>query len=598
MKKFLVLLCALSLLVCLTACGESEKDAANPNDSAGNPAMDIFGGGSNNNDNIGDSEEARQAALYRKYEDIIERLENKRWADAVQLIAELSNEGKEIGDKTPLDQLFENVWYHYSKNENYTLPETLQISKGNVTLGETVYTFLEQSNSDTYITGWLLKDGIKTYFIECGKNKDDNVAVITVYTVKTVANEVRSDEVAAYYCNLPLVGELFPTWYNLDDTQKDMPKYFHFSRKLAYIGDEELVWTVDSLDDKSLSVKAEDKYTFSIEVRGDYLMGVLTEIATGKTANYYSNPYGYDRSWNEFIYPRTVQYLNECISDAEKGYTVSFTSHLEEKGVSFSDNNAWKKLYELFSALGNYRDSAEYLSRFTVLRDMFTTVKETTVDNMGNERTSSIADTKYNRLGQVTESYAIAEVFRTYGGTHDRKYFTYDADGTLTQIREGNISALIDLRYDQNGRLAGGTYKNNTTNQELSYTYDAQGRLAENIVWQNNDRYHHTYTYDQNGRLTKLVVWYGWGSELQRKRTTTTFEYDAQGNLMREVQQDESYSRYNDSFSLNSTVTITYEYGANGKIEKASYNEDRTSGTLSWASKVRNYIYEDLYYFD
>ena len=603
MKKLLISLLCLGMLFCVAACGASEdKTDTTVNDDLND--LGIFGGdsgaASSSSDNSAgaDSEEAMQAALYRKYKDIIDRLENERYNDAVQLIAELSNQGKETGDKTPLEQLFNNVWYHYSKNDNYTLPETMSINNGEVTLGDTKYTFLEINSGNTYISGWLIKDGIKEYYIEANKGENDMVAVISIYVTKTVGTETQAGDSAGYYCNLPIVGELFPSWRNMDDKQKDLPSSFNFSRKLAYI-DGEYTWTIENITDTGLTVKVEDKYTVTLEKRGDKFVATLTDLTKNTVGYYYSNSHGYDRSWKEYIYPRAIQYLQECQNDLANGYTVSFTSHLAEESKSYSGNAAWREVYNIFVSLGDYRDSKEYADRFIILEDMYTSMAITTVDNMGNVRNSTDVEMTYNSKGQLIETYGSWELYHLYGGNrYTTKYLTYDENGRVVTVREGNVSSLVNLEYDANGRIISGTYKSNSYNQNLSYTYDSQGRLTQSIVWNGGDRYEFNYSYDAQGKLVEIVEWYGWGSTPRRTRYTATFEYDAQGHLAKQTEVEENYSSYNDTFSYSGTVTWTYKCDEEGDLLSASVTEERSSGSVNWATKDYTYNYDDLYYFE
>jgi YD repeat-containing protein len=290
------------------------------------------------------------------------------------------------------------------------------------------------------------------------------------------------------------------------------------------------------------------------------------------------------------------------VEEQSENDTPGFWDYTVEEDVSYSGNAAWKRLYEMFTALGDYKDSAEIAGRFTILKDMYTGAENNRVDNMGNESTDREYElVKYNSQGQVTYSET-RENFRLYGGySYGELYFFYDETGRITKIQRGsgnNVSVVITPAYDDQGRMVSATYQSNDYNHELSYPYDAQGRLIENIVWNGSDRYWHTYTYDAAGNLVKDVYWYGWGSNYQMYRYTVDYTYDAQGYLVKEVKVYESYSDYWDEYTLQKTYTWEYTNDAQGRPVRAQYTELDRDGSTSYASQTITYHYNDLYFFD
>jgi YD repeat-containing protein len=313
---------------------------------------------------------------------------------------------------------------------------------------------------------------------------------------------------------------------------------------------------------------------------------------------------GYDRTWKEYVYPLAVKYLNECLDDLAQNRSVGFSSsYLEENSVSFSGNAAWKKLYELFTYLGDYKDSAQHAARFTILREKNAGAILTKVDNMGNTSTDkSYESYTYNVLDQVTFDYSRKAhvLFGCY--QYSGLYFFYDDTGRISKVQVGtgnSISSVVTPSYDAAGRMVSANYKTNSYTHEFSYTYDAAGRLIENTVWANGDRYQYTYTYDTAGRVTQMVCWYGYSvPDYNNYRYTTTYSYDAAGFLVKEELVKESYSSWSDTFSLSGTETWVYTNDAQGRPVSAVYENLDRNGTSTYTSQTIEYVYTDLYFYN
>lgn len=574
MKRFLAILLVAVMLLALCACGTSE-------------------------------EEARAIELYEKYAHIIDRLEEEDYPGVIQEVAILANSGKEQEEKTPIAELLVGEWHLADGEEKLNPAKTLSVgADGTVTVDGVSLTWLDRNSGDEYMSGYLLKDGVHTYAMEICKYRDDKVPYVQLWTVETDGDNIYSDDWVGTYYNDPMLGYLLRSWRNLDEDDETFDSYISVSRSYADVNDTELDWSITSSGENTITADLGGAWSITVELRGELPIAFLTDNATGTQAAYYANydRFGYDRSWPEFIYPCAVSYLNECVEEQAEDYTPGFWDYTVEESVSYSGSAAWQRLYEMFTALGDYKDSAELAARFTILKDMYLGAENTRVDNMGNENTDREYEVyKYNALGQVTYSET-AENHRLYGGdTYGSLYFFYDESGRISKIQKGtgnNVSAVITPAYDGEGRMVGGTYQSNSYNWELSYTYDAQGRLAENIVWNNDDRYWHTYTYDDAGNLVKDVYWYGWGSNYRMYRYTVDYTYDSQGHLVKKEQRRENYSDYRNEFTLMWTYTWNYTNDAQGRPVSAQYTELDSDGSTNYASQTITYNYGDLYFFD
>ena len=575
---------AVMLLAALCACGSSGAQ--------GNTAVDEF--------------DDELHMLFDKYDQIIWALEDKNYNYAIQEIVRMSNEGRE--DLTSMEQIFQAEWYP-EKGVDGEVPSKITVNVGGaVDIDGKAYTFLLEHSDSESLWGWLMEDGTCRYQVNLNYNESWATPRLTLYSARESADGYRSEDWLATYFNDAMLPWLLMSWRNFSDDGV-MDDYISLDYEDAQINDEEVDWTVTAIEGQNITVDIGiGAYTATLELRGDLPLLTLTENATGNTACYYNSNLGYDRSWPEFIYPRAVKYLNGCLEDVENGYTPGFGDYTvaEEDQKSYSGNAAWKRLYELFTALGDYKDSAEIAARFTVLEDMYTGADMVSVDNMGNEsKSDGYEGYKYNALGQIVSAYS-GDTSRMYGCGNYRLYFVYDEAGVITKIQRGtgnSVDAVITPAYDSQGRMVSAVYQSNNYTQELSYKYDDQGRLAENIVWNGSDRYQYLYTYDSQGKLVKTVCWYGWSSpNYKQYRYTTDYTYDAQGNLVKQVEVEESYS-YNswdktETFYLQYTKTWLYTNDAQGRPVSADYTYLNSKGESSYASRTITYNYEDLYFFE
>ncbi len=568
----------------------------------------------------GPSEEEQEAIdLYEKYADIIDCLEDEEYLEVIwqmasqlkdekdyyaviQNMAQQINAGKEPEEQTPMGQVLIGQWYWGDGEDLEAGPVELAVgADGTVTVDGTTMTWLEKNCGDTDLSGYLLKDGVHTYYLTLNRQQE-GVARLCLYTVKNENGNIYGDQYVAEYYSHPMLRYLIRSWHNLDRNDQVMDSSFGFNTSDTHINDEQMTWSVTYEGDDSLTVDIGGAYSFTVELRGGLPFGTLRDTANGEEAYYYVNSpeFGPDSSWPEFIYPRAMKYLQQCQKDLENGYTPGFYDEIADRNHSteYRGSYAWQRLYELFSGLGDYRDSAELTARFTILEDRYVGAELLRVDQMGNESKQDNYETvTYNAQGQVTAS-KVEENFRLYGMTTGTMYFFYDENGRVSKAQEmsgNNVYAIVTPAYDDQGRMVSGSYKSNKYSGELSYVYDDQGRLTENSVWSGSHRYQYTYTYGDQGRLASYVCLEGWNDPIRNYyQHTTTLTYDDQGRLASETTEKIDCI----GGGLDSTITLTYSYDDQGKLVSAARTQTDYKGNGSYASQTITYLYQDLYFFD
>lgn len=144
-------------------------------------------------------------------------------------------------------------------------------------------------------------------------------------------------------------------------------------------------------------------------------------------------------------------------------------------------------------------------------------------------------------LPAVPEGYEL--VFRlvaTYDVSKEgkvvlREKYLYDADGNSTE----------SVYYDEDGKYHGGTkYVTNSDGSKTEITYDEKKAVKEETVWK----------YDSNGNTTEYITKSADNDGLLVFRSRVTYEYDADGNIIRWT-----------SYLIDGTVYMDFTYDASGK---------------------------------
>ena len=294
----------------------------------------------------------------------------------------------------------------------------------------------------------------------------------------------------------------------------------------------------------------------------------------------------------------------------------------------YEGSTAIKHLYKEFEVLGDYEDSAEILSRFTVLPDMLTSITNTRTDNLGNAEEYTYKSYEYNKKGILRDD-SILEFLGLANWAYDFQY-EYDKHDNLVAVKlvdyEG-ILAIVTPEYDESGKIVKATIQTNTDTYTSTWTYDEQDHLitAEKYIFTPiGGRYlsSYTYTYDANGHLTKEQYFYNDGYD---NECTITYSYYENGDLKEKDVKDYK-SVYN--FTYVYTFAYEYTYDVNGYLVMKKenntivdrYYESQTSiqflytndengrpisaelietvdGKNAYASQILTYNYETLYFY-
>lgn len=284
------------------------------------------------------------------------------------------------------------------------------------------------------------------------------------------------------------------------------------------------------------------------------------------------------------------QFATSCLD--EFLYHGYFTS---ADGTVCILNDAAEQLYNLFFALGDYRDSEEIFSRFSVLEDqlLYTTViyADENWQPLPGEEEDFDTLYYYNADGTVEVEYSIGE-----SGVHVL-YFLYDGNGNNTRtdscviyydMSYGDFSIITtDLyEYDEYGTVVRQVHRSSDEiywDASWTATYDAEGKILTRCVAGedvNPDFNTDYYTYDEKGQLIQVEYAGGW---------TNTYEYDDAGNMTYDSFYHLIYENsrvvkktYDDGRLWNCVYGTAYTFDSTGLLVRNDMGENDISDDLSY----------------
>jgi RHS repeat-associated protein len=148
-------------------------------------------------------------------------------------------------------------------------------------------------------------------------------------------------------------------------------------------------------------------------------------------------------------------------------------------------------------------------------------------------------------------------------------------NGRLTQIA-GLLGpqrlATIDLSYDGQGRLVKATGKSSRGEQEIEYEYGSDGKLSYVLSDQGKLGYRH------NGPLVSSVTWQdpegADGSTQSREKTIRSFEYNDNGQLVAETEEDGQQVAFNIASGHDGNTLALTKPGEKSASETFQYDEE------------------------
>ncbi len=280
----------------------------------------------------------------------------------------------------------------------------------------------------------------------------------------------------------------------------------------------------------------------------------------------------------------------------------------DDNGKGMSYNETLKYVYDLLRELGDYKDSATYLSRFTVVTDTLTKITKNTTD----------------AFGQVTESN-----YKAYGYDVNGECFEFsELYNTLVFVNVVGAGKyqIKDCKYDDNGKIVSIDLRSNMAGDErtilkIAIEYDTNGNITKaDFIQHDGKTWSNNYTYDDQGRVVTAILngiyaYSGWyGTDYSERYE---YQYDADGNLIKRTNKlslGEEYTYTEDDKLLVVdylgrdkgdpfvTKRETYLYDENGRISAIEVIESKSGyGSIESSDAVKYtllYHYEDVIIYD
>lgn len=213
------------------------------------------------------------------------------------------------------------------------------------------------------------------------------------------------------------------------------------------------------------------------------------------------------------------------------------------KALAFLESGEYQKAYDSFSLIKDYKDSTDYLSKFSYKMIFCLTIYPSSTD----ETNGNFSERKYeyDNYGNPLKSYVLEGYF-----SGDVREITY------------NQSVDYENTFDEKGRLVKSQAFDGTSTRTTTYTYDDNGQILEKQSTRNGQITH--YELYKNGNLIEEASYRY--AIISKDIFRIYYEYDENNNLIKEVHPD----------TYSFTQTFIYKYDENGnKIKITEIHQDR-----------------------
>ena len=218
---------------------------------------------------------------------------------------------------------------------------------------------------------------------------------------------------------------------------------------------------------------------------------------------------------------------------------------------SNTNHDLVNEAHAIFTDLGDYRDSADYLTQFQWAQLYASRTMTASGETLGKE------GRWYNAKGQLTGQGAQYDIY-TFDDAglllSDEEYqYEYDEEGRV--IQQTNDRVVISITYDKKDRIATKHYRYKA--KEVSHKYRYQSKydgelLLEETLYDNNVLWsYNTYTYDEQGRVVENFR-QSYAGKTFSTDYTFRYTYNDDGSLH---QKEQVYPNPNNSY------IDTYLYG-------------------------------------
>lgn len=474
-----------------------------------------------------------EAQLYEKYASVIEQLEMKNYSAAIEEITQMAMKEQMTGrEQTPIVEILANTWTTQAEKG----PQSITFkTDGTLTVdGENMTWTTEKGEWAAEMRLHIYEGGVVRYRAWFSTSDRYAVPYITLYYMEEIDGTMQQGDHIGTYYNHPMVTLLFNDWRAVSSYEKVVDNFWMQNGDITINGDN-CKWEItDASSQDRLVIHAKGKneatceYTMTVTMRGEHPIMVLTDDSTQSSGLYYNSHFGKEDTWVEVVYPKAVEYLNNLKNNGQ--FRIDDQTYRYENAVNC--------LYDLFSSLESYRDSAELVPS-----------KEAAWFYMGNYYLQRYLNDGYFRAGNDGNDYYndqkavsfLHELFSGIAGQPDADAVLEDWDSVLLVQANRYLKSYLDNGY---------IYLDDRSlskNDALAFLYALFAEIPENeeaaAVLKNFVVVPQKYTGGTYVTIDNL------GNE--SKGTWETFKYDAKGRMIYAGYADELFEVYGQTSDLH-----------------------------------------------
>lgn len=293
-------------------------------------------------------------------------------------------------------------------------------------------------------------------------------------------------------------------------------------------------------------------------------------------------------------YQEIKVFLNDIDYSRDQGITfISFLNDLEN-GSELSGKEALLFSYNWLTEHSDYKDCADYLSRFVMVDNALTKIIKQTTDVFGQVDENVEKTYYYDSNGECFQFSDLYKIFE----------FVYVFDITEEYIK--------DCQYNDNGKLLSADLyqKDNigVIGTRVTFVYDERGNLTEaDFLQKNGKSWSNIFTYNESNQLITAryeeILNFGFThSFLLAEYRYLQYEYDEQGQLSKIMSNSaddlEKLSFYSE-----------YIYNEDGQIKEIQYADYKNvytydkNGQISCIESIpldtnKTHSYKLIYHYD
>ncbi|MBQ4564310.1 MAG: hypothetical protein IJA58_07495 [Lachnospiraceae bacterium] len=575
MKKILIWCLALVLCLSMTACLSEDKETGKNENQSSEAA--------------GDSATDKALALYEKYKDLLEMLEKENYQGAISHLAGIvaDKNKQEQGDAPSLLKEMYGEWYLYKQNSGENAVAIVSFEDdGTCRLGDKELSWVISGENEKSVTLKIYEDGESRYSATMSLSDYSNQLCVSLYDSKDSKNN------GTYYHH-SIFNLMGGWWKQLDTTEEVKDNSFNlYPRNQVSFADVAYKQNLITYDDECVELTLyldnvkKPAYYLTLRFRDGYPLMEVQDYESGAVTLYYRDESGRVDTWPEVLYSRAVK----ALKDTADGYGT-WIEWPEEKSLTHNETLAYA--LDLFKQCGDYKDSKERVTKFTILENKLVEINEVRVDNLGNVSNNDYATYKYDKWNNryYTSDYESNRLY--FGKKENRTRFEYEFNGTgqITKIYQGSptsASAIMTPEYDADGNMISLRVQTNSGEYTNYFTYEA-GKLVSAKYYTVDSpeevMHYRDFVYDGAGRLIEESGYLDWRYDYR-----CTYTYDNDGNLI-----EENYEFKYEYSDTTETEKRVHTYDSEGNRVSSTIEEGPKS---NYQSRELSYVYETLYFYE